>query len=282
MSSCGVNIWPFLLASFVTHHFPVPAGRDVAADPRIDLCPGGICCAERTVPVDGICLPEQQNLTQGCWITAQCKAEGSVCRDPAGRYIYTVPNKQWEAYKLGNRTDGLVPGKCECRAALVMQTVPQTNGTRLICSERKIGSTCRSHYECGQRVRFSDCKHSRCVCSRPHYAYERATDLCIPAGTKIASKKTPSSDDPHLLLPATLGHQSFLTFFLCITVLFICACSTVAKGPKVSMDTRRKVYEKVKFEKVSAKDKDGEDKPPAYEQVVAEEVKLPLSEDQKQ
>lgn len=275
MAGRAVSVWPFLVATFVTQQFSVPKDYDVGADPRIDMCPGGVCCAERTVPVDGVCLPEQESLTTGCWITAQCKAEGSVCRGPTGRYIFSVPNKQWEAYKLGNRTDKLTPGKCECRAALVIRSIDGINGTQLDCSERKIGSTCRSHYECGQRVRFSECKHWRCVCSRPDYAYERGTDQCIPAGKKIASKNKASPHD--LLVPATLGHQSFVAFLLCMTVLLTCGYLTVARGPKAAIDTRPKVYEDVKFQKVSAKDKakaKDEDKPPSYEQVVAEEVKL--------
>lgn len=207
-------LWiPFALVTFIGNYNISPP-PEVTKGQLISTCPEGFCCHGQTIPVDGVCLPLHQGLMKRCWITAQCQAARSACRDSRGRYLFSLPENKWQEFKRGNGSQDLSPGKCECMERLVTRSVAESQ--ELICTDRNIGSECKSHFECFTRVRFAKCSQRRCQCPTD-LVYEPVTDECIPAVKEMDCE----NDSCHKWLDLTLGRLSFFGFSVCLAIVLL-------------------------------------------------------------
>lgn len=154
---------------------------------------------------DGNCLPKQ-DLTKGCWVSAQCSSQNSVCRRPSGRHLHSLHHDLWQAYLKANRSSRFIPGRCGCNDEFVLQS---ESGDRLVCASRTIGSPCRSNYECGKRTRFSVCENKKCICIPAGYQYDRASDQCTPTDSRMGCE---NGSCPHPLFRGTYGELCFYGF----------------------------------------------------------------------
>lgn len=176
--------WPYLLScvSFASAKVASDASDcgSNCRNPYVECIDSNCRCkAEFPIEVeDNVCLAYVKSLGDACWVSEQCsKIVNSLCiRPSSGRVLNQVLQNMWLAHLSTNASARFVPGQCVCSQEYFEAFDPSGS---LKCSPRKIGSPCKTSYECAIKRRFTTCgKDKKCTCI-DGFTYSGQSDECI-------------------------------------------------------------------------------------------------------